>query len=245
MTEIADDRSWWADVDHLRPGADGPSAPLHGVPSAVADHTRDRPDPVDEAPARHGRITGRPLPADDRARTDRDRAARDPRDEPARSGRDREEQARADRARARDERLAVLRRADAADFAAAMDLDGAFGAPAARAESREIVLSGRRRADSAPTARRLGDEGGPRHAAPRRGSRPASADAERPTVRISGHGGPQAEVAERRALREIEIRRPRSVSEPAEHRPDRVAMYAVLLGVFLVLVAALSSGGVS
>lgn len=241
MTEIADDRSWWADVEHLRPGADAPAAPLRAVPSAVADRTGDRPDPVDEAPARHGRITGRPLPVDHR--DDRARDDRDPRDQPARHGRDRDDQAREDRAR--DERLAVLRRADAADFAAAMDLDGAFGAPVSRAQSREIVLSGRRRADSAPTARTFDDEGDPRHAAPRRGSRPASPDADRPTVRISGHTGPQEEIAERRALREIETRRPRSVAERAEHRPDRVAMYAVLLGVFLVLVAALSSGGVS
>jgi hypothetical protein len=64
-------------------------------------------------------------------------------------------------------------------------------------------------------------------------------------VRISGQPGAHEEIAERRALREIEVRRPRSAAERAEHRPDRIAMYAVLLGVFLVLVAALSSGGVS
>jgi hypothetical protein len=64
-------------------------------------------------------------------------------------------------------------------------------------------------------------------------------------VRISGQPGIHAELAERRALREIENRRPRGTVERVGHRPDRVAMWAVMLGLFLVVIAAMSSGGVS
>ncbi|XAY06667.1 hypothetical protein DSM112329_03542 [Paraconexibacter sp. AEG42_29] len=74
--------------------------------------------------------------------------------------------------------------------------------------------------------------------------RPAARGAggpDRKTVRITGNPGIQAELAERRALREVESRRPRSVADRAAHRPDRIAMWAVMLGIFLVLIAATSS----
>lgn len=74
--------------------------------------------------------------------------------------------------------------------------------------------------------------------------RPAARGAggpDRKTVRITGNPGIHAELAERRALREIESRRPRSVADRAAHRPDRIAMWAVMLGILLVLIAATSS----
>jgi hypothetical protein len=54
----------------------------------------------------------------------------------------------------------------------------------------------------------------------------------------------RGQVADRRGGRLVEIDRrrpPRRVRERAGGRPDRVAMWAVLLGVLLVLAAATSS----
>lgn len=223
MTEIAEDRSWWADVEHLRPGAatattpdraadtgrwadaDGWDGP--GRPDDTDTDTPARPDDTDGSGTtpRRGRITGRPLPA-----------ATEP--------------------------VAVLRRADAASFADAMDLDGAFGAPARRAsrdaESREIVLSGRR----GPAAAGVDDDARADPRPPVRGQ----GSPDRRTVRISGQPGIHAELAERRALREIERPRPRtSTVDRMGSRPDRVAMWAVVLGLFLVVLAAMSSSGIS
>lgn len=151
-----------------------------------------------------------------------------------------------------------LSRAHAADFAQAFDIDDAFGAPSPRfsrdtGEGHVIVLERAparaedayedeaydERYDERPAARGavedvvdvdhelLGE-------APER-----DAETGRRTVRISGR--PEATVAPRR-LREIEPRRSRrSVAERAAARPDRIALYAVLLGLFLVVLAAASS----
>lgn len=194
MTEIADDKSWWADVEHLRPGGEAAArtSPRSDARSgAVAEHPR----PTDDEPVvRRGRITQQPIPA-----------------APA-------------------EKPAVMRRSDAAAFADAMDLDGAFGAPVAISRSREIVLS--RTHDDvedvvavAPDDERPAAQGSP----------------DRQTVRITGNPGIHADLAERRALREVQVRRPRSAVARAVHRPDRIAMWVVLLGLFLVLIAATSS----
>jgi hypothetical protein len=61
---------------------------------------------------------------------------------------------------------------------------------------------------------------------------------ERRTVTITG----QAAGAPRRTLMEIERRRPpRSVTERAADRPDRMAMYAAAFGFLLILIAAIST----
>ncbi len=204
MTETADDKSWWADVEYLRP--DGTST---GATTAVRSRMvepADRPDedhPADGEPCvRRGRITGRPIES----------------------------------ASLPQEPAAVLRRADAAAFADAMDLDGAFAAPAATPRSREIVLSRARGpvADEQAQAEPLteGDE-----ALVVRGH----ADLDRRTVLITGNPGIHGQLTERRALRELQPRRSRSAVERVGRHPDRIAMWVVLLGLFLVLIAATSS----
>lgn len=107
----------------------------------------------------------------------------------------------------------------------AMDLDGAFGAPSA-SRSREIVLTRGVAAEApeeAPAAVR--GQGSP----------------DRRTVRITGNPGHTA-VAARRTLRELQPRRGAgSTAARMERRPDRIALWAVLLGIFLVVIAAMSS----
>jgi hypothetical protein len=198
MTEIADDRSWWADVEHLRPGGEAAPTEPRAPSGAVAErHERVEDEPV----VRRGRIAGQPIvPAT-----------------PA-------------------EKPAVLRRADVAAFADAMDLDGAFGAPVPASRSREIILS------RTPGIAEGDDDD--LVAEPRAHGRPAvrgHGTPDRKTVRITGSPGVHAEIAERRTLREIEGRRPRSAVERVGHRPDRIAMWVVFLGICLVLIAATSS----
>jgi hypothetical protein len=209
MTEIADDRSWWADVEHLRPGGEGhrpASSTTSSRASAVAERA-DRPaiDPRSElgvgtaaaepAMPRRLRITGGTPES----------AA------PARP-----------------------RRPDVAAFADALDLDGAFGAPVTAPRSREIILTGTSSAPDADDVVTPDDEDVPEgddDLAP-------AADRHRRTVQIRGTAGVHADVAERRALRELGERRPRTTAvERVAGRPDRIAMYVVLLGVFLVFLA--------
>ena len=69
--------------------------------------------------------------------------------------------------------------------------------------------------------------------------RPLVVPVERRTVQITGHPGARAGIS---GL--IEIDRRRAARRPVERigpRPDRLAMWAVLLGLFLILVAATSS----
>jgi hypothetical protein len=258
MTEIADDRSWWADVEHLRPGAEAPAPQPRTALEELGDHTSsiDLDPEWHDVPAseRRGRITGRPL-TDTAGENDAPRRSRAAR-------RDRSEHADDDRPAPRrgritgrplpatHEDLPVLRRADAASFADAMDLDGAFGAPVRRAESREIVLGRGRAADELDED--LVDADGYELdedsviadylQADDRDAVPGEGDPDRKTVRITANPGIHAEIAERRKLREIESRRPKSVADRAAHHPDRVAMWAVVLGIFLVLIAASSAG---
>jgi hypothetical protein len=206
MTEIADDRSWWADVEHLRP--DGTAA--RTGPDAPSGAVAERPAPADDEPVvRRGRITGQPL------------VKAPPAEKPA-----------------------VLRRADAAAFADAMDLDGAFGAPVPAPRSREIILSRTRAADRDYDYVDAVIDDEDVELMSRAHERPAvrgHGNPDRKTVRITGGAGVHAEIAERRTLRELEGRRPRSAVERVGHRPDRIAMWVVLLGLFLVLIAATSS----
>ena len=55
----AEARAWWADVQHLRPDADG-GAPVAAVERPVAETFEESGDEL--AQRRRGRITGRPLP---------------------------------------------------------------------------------------------------------------------------------------------------------------------------------------
>jgi hypothetical protein len=228
MTEIADDRSWWADVEHLRPGGEGPRTvpPTHARAAAVAVAERsDRSDrPERELPDR-----------DDRRAWAGHSSAADPR---------REEQADAvPRGRitgASVERAVRPRRPDVAAFADALDLDGAFGAPVSVPRSREIILTGAPSGERDVVLEYLEPHGSREPVQTQRdaGREPSSG---RRTVQISGTSGLHAPAAERRALREIGERRPRSAVERVVHRPDRIAMYVVLLGLFLVFIAATGS----
>jgi hypothetical protein len=224
----AEARAWWSDVQHLR----------DEDPSPAPSVTLQEP-PTDELPVaepRNGRITGRPL-----RRREGEHAP----------------------SRAAEPRLA---RADAADFAAALDLDGAFGTPrraSKRAESREIVLTrdaaferARERAerDAAPRRRPLAvvPEPAERPAVDREAAR-RTAEHEallaprdrfergpdgRRTVQISG----QPAAAPRTRLRELERRRPnRRPVDRIASRPDRIALWVVILGILLVVIAATSS----
>jgi hypothetical protein len=157
-----------------------------------------------------------------------------------------------------------LSRSDAADFADAFDLDGAFGAPRkrfARApqiqdtdEGPVIVLE---RSPAPPPAASdtsefaavdtsefaamdVEEERRQAFADEVIGEAPErDPETGRRHVRITGR--PEGQVTPRR-LREIEPRRQRrSVAERALSSPDRMALYAVLLGLFLVVLAAASA----
>lgn len=208
MTEIADDRSWWTDVEHLRPG--GESA-RPGRLSVVSERTD-----VDPGPDRDHRPVVR-RPGRDATGPE---AAPKPTSKPA-----------------------VLKRADAAAFADAMDLDGAFGAPTAP-RSREIILS--RHAGPADEevveADASEDDDTWLEAARPTGrvTRDGRGDPIRRTVQIAS-SGVHTDLADRRALREVAARAPRTPVERAGTRPDRIAMWVVMLGICLVLIAATSS----
>lgn len=225
MTEIADDRSWWADVEHLRPDGEGPRS----VP-ATSPRTRGAAEPP-ERPG-HDERKGRD------ARPQRAEHA-------ARSGRSAREEA-ADTPAVRRGRITGVpversdraRRPDVAAFADALDLDGAFGGPVPVARrSREIILTGT--PSGAP--RLLGSVEPPEAFEAPHELDAADTRPDRKTVRITGNPALDAGVAERRALREITERRPRSAVERVVSRPDRIAMYVVLLGLFLVFIAATGS----
>jgi hypothetical protein len=89
-----------------------------------------------------------------------------------------------------------------------------------------------------------------RHAAARAARPEPAATPSRPrrTVEIRGHGAPapvvplRPEYADHRR-RATATRRPRPRRIPAPAQPDRVALYAFLLGLTLILVAALSAHG--
>lgn len=151
-------------------------------------------------------------------------------------------------------KVECLSRAHAADFADAFDLDGAFGAPTRRftRESEQVIVLERRPATDVAQEpyEPVADEPAPILEAtyeeesvaadPYLGEAPQiDPETGRRTVRVTGR--PEAAVAPRR-LREIESRRPRrGAVERAASRPDRIALYAVLLGLFLVVLAAASS----
>jgi hypothetical protein len=65
---------------------------------------------------------------------------------------------------------------------------------------------------------------------------------ERRTITIRGQVAPPRAV-DRAPYRAAARRRPRRASERIAGSPDRVAMWAVLLGVFLILVAVLTATG--
>lgn len=298
MTEIADDRSWWADVEHLRPGAVTTVAP----PSATLD-PRSAAAPVVDIGGHREDAAAAPRSR----RFERDGGARDDDGATLRRGRI------TGRTAPRDHDAAepVLRRADAASFADAMDIDGAFGAAVRGAESREIVLTGhpveeewveeqlwdepgaRRRHGGGPVrpepsrpaadlwddegdlweeparrqpdpsqavlwddddlwvqpARRRGPDSGPDRDTPRGRRAAAPSGGTRRTVVISSNAAAPAPEASRRPLREIapdpaspaaREQRPHPIDR-INYDPDRVAMWAVVLGILLVLIAASSS----
>jgi len=154
-----------------------------------------------------------------------------------------------------------LSRAHAAGFADAFDLDGAFGAPRRRfdrdgqdtGEGRVIVLERApahddthaeelrlaEQAQARAEELRLAAEAEARHDELLGAPPEIDPDTGRRVVRITGR--PNESVSPRR-LRETEPRRGRSVADRAAARPDRIALYAVLLGLFLVVLAAASAG---
>lgn len=78
--------------------------------------------------------------------------------------------------------------------------------------------------------------------APPRPDRPAAAP--RRTVVIRGQGAPRAGGTELSAPSAARRRPPRRASERiAGTRPDRAALWAVMMGVFLILVAVMTAHG--
>jgi hypothetical protein len=192
--------AWWSEVQHLRPEEDAAAPALRTGRfdrHRGDDHVQDRR--AAEAARPHAGAVDR-----DRER----RASRRGDDAASRTTR-----AAAQGARPPRTEEPHLRRSDAAGFAAALDLEGAFAAPAAT--GRTIVLERERR--------------------------PARDGGERPTVQITGHPG--AALAPR-AARGLEPRRPRRRTvDRFGAQPDRVLMWAVLLGLFLVVLATTSGPG--
>ncbi len=228
MTEIADDRSWWADVEHLRPGGEGTRSATATPGSARATAIADRA-PVDPAGAAPSYDEG-PITASRQTRT-----VRGERESP-RLGRITGLPIEPARTRAR--------RPDVAAFADALDLDGAFGTSPPASRSREIILTGSSiSGDGTDRTVARPDEDDPHaHLQPAEDAVAGSTSTgQHAAVQRSDGHGLQAQVAERRALRELGDRRPRSTVQRAVHHPDRIAMYVVLLGLFLVFVAAFTS----
>jgi hypothetical protein len=189
-------RAWWTDVQHLRPDDDG-AAPSSRTGRFERHRGTERSD--DRRPA------VAPAVRPHAGGADRDRERRStPRPEQA----PRRDAARADAGHAE-----PLQRSDAAGFAAALDLEGAFAAPAAT--GRTIVLERERR--------------------------PSRDGGERPTVQITGRPGVAMVPRQPSRLRELEARRPqRRAVDRFGAQPDRVLMWAVLLGLFLVVLATTS-----
>ena len=87
--------------------------------------------------------------------------------------------------------------------------------------------------DRGPVPRRAShDEPRPRHLA-------AIPTGERRTIVITGRGAPTPAPRTRRA--EAARRPPRRLTERAGPNPDRIALWAVLLGLFLIVVALVSA----
>jgi hypothetical protein len=141
-----------------------------------------------------------------------------------------------------------LSRSDAADFADAFDLDGAFGAPRKRfarapqiqdTDEGPVIVLQRTPAPASDTSEFAAVDT----------SEPAAVDTSEFAAmdveeeRRKALADDVVGAAPERRLREIEPRRQRrSVAERALSSPDRMALYAVLLGLFLVILAAASSG---
>lgn len=231
----SEDRSWWTDVQHLRPE----------VRAAAAADVQSPREAAPQAPT----------------------AAAPERQEPARRiGPAASEHPVRRRAAAPTKRLT---RSDAAGFAAAFDLDGDWGRPQARSmtivlertppalESDDDGWLDERRDGRSPVRPRRA--AAPR-AAPIAQRQPDRLDALADEIAVAGGrpGGrsaslavvpnvPQeAAVAPRERL--VQAPRPRRLTprprltrvERLTERPDRIAMWAVALGVLLVLIAALS-----
>jgi hypothetical protein len=89
--------------------------------------------------------------------------------------------------------------------------------------------------DRGPAQRRASHD----HAEPRPRHLAAVPTGERRTIVITGRGAPVPAPRTRRA--EAARRPPRRLTERAGPNPDRIALWAVLLGVFLILVAVASA----
>jgi hypothetical protein len=188
-------RAWWTDVQHLRPDDDG-AAP------ATRTSRFDRHRGTDRS---EDRRTARAVAHPQSGAADRDRERR--------SARRPESASRRGAAPVDAAPPARLTRSDAAGFAAALDLEGPFAAPAAT--GRTIVLERERR--------------------------PARDGGERPTVQITGRPGLAMVPRQPSRPRELEGRRPhRRAVDRFGAQPDRVLMWAVLLGLFLVVLATTS-----
>jgi hypothetical protein len=211
-------QAWWADVQHVRESierrrADGAASASPAPRSVSSDGDRA----VDPAPATEGR--------DVRASVVRDAGGRSVWIDPAL------EITTASHASSR-------RRPNHQEEA---DLGLARGRRPHAESERPRVRSRRSTADvtaGADRRRRDGALEGP-HRSDRPLASAPSAPSARRTVRITGRPG-EAPAAPR--LVEVERRRPpRTPSDRIGARPDRIALWAVLLAFFLILVAATSS----
>jgi len=108
-------------------------------------------------------------------------------------------------------------------------------APESWEDARFRELGGPRELAAARAERRLASAG-------EAGLPSDGALSDRRTVTIGGHGTERGVGWDRYRARPRPTRRPaRRAYEHAAHKPDRLAMWAVLLGVLLVLVSAASS----
>ncbi len=260
-------RAWWADVQHVRETierrrADAARADASGDHQPAARFVRAPVDDFEQlTPARRFERAGHA----GHGAADTDRRGRGRRSERGEhwAGVERRDPDRADRrvARHHDPARAERRDPGRADRRASpgehQDLFHADHRDASRGE---------RRGAGRPEARRSGRRDATRTAESRRPSAPGSAAPE-PTdagfdatdfdaiERTAAPSPPLAPLARRtvqitgrpmNAPRLVEVERRRPARRPVERvgpRPDRVALWAVLLGFFLILVAASSSRG--
>jgi hypothetical protein len=231
MPEAQATQSWWDDVQHLRPGAAEAAADRGAASARPGSHLHL---------ATEADLPAAKQPAAPAPRRSRAAAHAEPR----------------------------LSRAHAAGFADALDIDGAFGGRSRRFDraidgdpgtSRDIVLERDYEDDGYDTyddhvdePRMIvleGDVDDEPAAAPivRRPLTPEASmhrRAERTRVlpgnELATFAEPDAAPAVRRVTGHPERPR-RSTADRVAARPDRLALYAVLLGLFLVLVAVVSA----
>jgi hypothetical protein len=210
-------RAWWDDVQHVREAIErrrGATDHASGEVTAVRDST----GLSDDSPLPDDAVPAAPRRRERAERRERDGA----RPERVAEPRWEREGARPEPVEPRSERAEPRRERDEARWQRAAE------------PRRERV------AEPLATRRHAHDAGAESRRTPATHTVPGAATVRR-TVRITGR--PDDRFSTWRPM-EIDRRRPpRRPAERVGHRPDRIALWAVLLGFFLILVAAASSHG--